>query len=260
MPIDQTKLNPELTQWLETRQSTLKITKTTITPSGHTLDWIPIESQDPTGKIASAPPMTGMPVRTEDREKAALPVTFELDDPKVERGPAGTVPLLRPEFSALSRTIALKDFLNKSGGLLVNKNRSNKKPTDPNPFGYFHGTDGQGSKAYGCDFFLNVWDPSINNPAGPGDDHSILQTWLQNYDKPELQSIEGGWTVDQNLNGDTQPHIFTYYTTNGYTQDGDNLEATIASTKAGCSTATPSFPASGSTASAPMAALSTKCQ
>ena len=91
---------------------------------------------------------------------------------------------MRPNLSVLTRTIALKDYLNKSGGLLVNKDRPNKKPTDPNPFGYFHGTDGQSVKAYGCDFFLNVWDPSINNPVGPGDDHSILQTWLQNYDKP----------------------------------------------------------------------------
>jgi len=37
------------------------------------------------------------------------------------------------------------------------------------------------------------------------------------------QSLEGGWTVDQSLNGDTQPHVFTYYTTNGYKQDGDNI-------------------------------------
>ena len=106
--IDQTKLNPELTQWLATRQSALKIAKTTTTPSGHTLDWIPIESQDPTGKIASPPAVTSLPVRLEDKEKPALPVTLELDDPKVERGPAGTVPLLRPNLSVLTRTIALE--------------------------------------------------------------------------------------------------------------------------------------------------------
>jgi Neprosin len=27
-------------------------------------------------------------------------------------------------------------------------------------------------------------------------------------------SIEGGWTVDELLNGDTNPHVFTYYTNN----------------------------------------------
>ena len=184
MAIDETKLNPELTKFLATRQSALKIVKTTTTPSGQTLDWIPIESQDPAGKIASPPATTSMPVRTADAQKPVKAVSLELDDPKVERGPAGTVPLVRPNLSVLKRTVALKDYLNKSGGLLVNKNRPNKKPTDPSPFGYFHETDSQGVKAYGADGFLSVWGPKIDLPSAPGDDHSILQFWLQNYDKP----------------------------------------------------------------------------
>jgi hypothetical protein len=222
MAIDQNKLNPELAQWLAARQSALKIVKTTTTPSGQTLDWVPIESQVRDGKIASPPPVTPLPVGSGEKDKPVTAVTLELDDPKVERGPAGTVPVVRPSFSHLTTTLALKDFLKKSGGTLVNKNRPNKKPTDPNPFGYFHGTDGQNVTAFGCDFIANVWDPKIDLPSAPGDDHSILQTWLQCYN-PKFQSIEGGWTVDQNLNGDTQPHIFTYYTTNGYAQDGNNL-------------------------------------
>jgi hypothetical protein len=224
MAIDQSKLNPELSDWLAKRQSALKIVKTTTTPSGQTLDWIRIGDQDPTGKIASAPPVSAMPARTADAQKQVKAASFELDDPKVERGPEGTVPLVRPDISQLTKTVTLQDYLSKQGGLLVNKNRRNKKPSDPNPFGYFHGTDGQNVQAYGCDFFLNIWDPAINDPAtAGGDDHSILQTWLQNYDKPQLQSLEGGWTVDKGLNGDTQPHVFTYYTVNGYSQDGDDL-------------------------------------
>jgi hypothetical protein len=38
-----------------------------------------------------------------------------------------------------------------------------------------------------------------------------------------LQSLEAGWIVYQNLNGDWVPHLFTYYTTNGYSEDGDGL-------------------------------------
>jgi hypothetical protein len=223
MAIDQSQLNPELSTWLKARQGALKIVKTTVTPSGQTLDWIPIESQRPAGKIASAPPNNSMPVRTAEAQKPIKAVGFELDDQTIERGPAGTVPLVRPDLSPLTRTVALKDYQNKKGGALVNKSRPNKNPTDPNPAGYFHATDGQSAKVYGCDFFLNVWDPAIDLPSAPGDDHSILQVWLQNYDKPQLQSIEGGWTVDKSLNGDTIAHIFTYYTTNGYSQDGDNL-------------------------------------
>jgi hypothetical protein len=78
-------------------------------------------------------------------------------------------------------------------------------------------------KNYGCDFLVNVWNPTIDVPSSSGEDHSIMQIWLQNYSKPQSQSVEGGWTVDQSLNNDLVAHIFTYYTTNGYSNDGDNL-------------------------------------
>jgi hypothetical protein len=222
MAIDPVKLNPELAAWLKARQASLKIVKTTTTPSGKTIDWVPIESQQPAGEIATPPPAAALSEHAEDPRQPVKPVTFELDDPKVERGPAGTVPILRPDISRLTRTIALKDFLTKRGGAKVNKQRHNKQPTDPNPAGYFHNTDSQNGKFYGWDGRINVWDPKVNIPSSPGDDHSILQVWLQNYDKPHLQSLEGGWTVDDSLNGDLKPHIFTYYTVNGYTSDGDN--------------------------------------
>ena len=48
-----------------------------------------------------------------------------------------------------------------------------------------------------------------------------MQCGLQNADgNGVLQSLEAGWTVDRGLNGDWSPHIFTYFTTNGYSQDG----------------------------------------
>jgi len=222
-PLDQKQLNPELLQWLASRQKALKISKTTTTPSGQTLDWVPIESQVAAGaKIASAPPTTLLPVRTEDAQRPVKLVGFELDDPKVERGPAGTVPILRPDLSRLTKTVALKDFHLKPGGLLVNKHRPNKQPSDPDPAGFFHDVDNQNGTFYGWEGNLNVWDPSINIPAAPGADHSILQVWIQNHAKPKLHSLESGWTVDQSLNGDTHPHLFTYYTNNGYTADGNN--------------------------------------
>src|ERR1017187_9262440 len=98
MPIDQQQLNPDLLKSLALRQSALKIAKTTTTPSGQTLDWVPIESQvAAAAQLASAPPATLLPVRTEDAQRPVKLVGFELDDPKVERGPAGTVPILRPD-------------------------------------------------------------------------------------------------------------------------------------------------------------------
>ena len=204
-------------------QAARKIARTTTTLKGHVLDWVPLESQVASGRIASPPPMSAMPVRVADPHQPIHAAGFELEAPNAERGPAGTVPLLRADPARLSSTLNVQNFTRKRGGLLVNRSRRNLQPTDPNPAGYFHQTDSQNGTFYGWDGFINVWDPSINTPGGNGTDHSIMQVWMQNYDKPQLQSIEGGWTVDQSLNGDTQPHIFIFYTTNGYTQEANNL-------------------------------------
>jgi hypothetical protein len=221
MAANQSQLNPELVQWLNERQQSLQIKKTTVTPSGTTIDWVPIESQVASGKIATAPPAP--PARVDDPRHPAKPVTFELDDTSVERGPEGTVPIVRPDLSQLTKSIALDDYLTKRGGLRVNRNRSGKVPADPSPAGYFHNMVSQDGLFYGWDGAFNVWDPAINIPGGgDGTDHSILQVWLQT-DNQVQQSVEGGLTVDKSLNGDLLPHIFTYYTTNAYAKDGNNL-------------------------------------
>jgi len=214
----------ELLNWLAQRQAQLRIVKTTTTPNGQLLDWVPIESQVPSGKIASPPPRAADGLNGHDAQKPVGLAPLEMDDPSIERGPAGTVPILRPDVSTLTTTFLPKRGAAKQGGLFVNKRRREMFPTDPNPANYFHATTEQTATVYGCDGFLSVWDPAINVPNGNGEDHSIMQTWLLNYDNPQqAQSVEAGWTVDHSLNGDTVPHIFTYYTTNGYAQDGDNL-------------------------------------
>jgi hypothetical protein len=53
------------------------------------------------------------------------------------------------DLSKVGKTVGLDDFLAKRGGFLVNVNRTNKKPADPNPFGYFHATSSQWSTVYG---------------------------------------------------------------------------------------------------------------
>lgn len=224
----QRHLHRELSNWLDARQSSLKIVKTTTTPLGQTLDWIPFDSQHSVGKSAPAISASHKPMRSAKRPDGVKAAAFELYDSGVERGPEGTVPIVRPNLLTLKRTVALKDYANKRGGLLVNKDRLSKTPVDPDPLGYFHAVESAWTTAYGCDGVLNVWSPSVNNPAGQGDDHSIMQTWLLNYDKQTAdgkaiaQSVEMGWTVDPGLNnGSTAPHLFTYYTTNGYAQDGD---------------------------------------
>ncbi len=73
------------------------------------------------------------------------------------------------------------------------------------------------SSTYGCQTLSQVSQPYVEL----SNDHSVMQLTLQNYDRPQLQSLEAGWSCDHSLNGDWSPHLFTYYTTNGYTNDGD---------------------------------------
>jgi len=211
--VDEHQMDDEFERWLDVRKANLKIVKTTKTPRGQILDWIPIESQAPTGTIATPPKVA--PVGDLGGAR------FEFDDPGFETGPAGTVPIVRPS------SIPVKEKT-KRGGLHIARRlyarlHPERAPKDPNPFGYFHASEGQYTSVFGCDGFINVWDPAINRPAGAEDDHSLMQLWLLNYGQPQVQSVEFGWTVDQSLNGNTSPCIFTYYTTNGYRQDGDNV-------------------------------------
>jgi hypothetical protein len=215
MPTDKSLDSGDFEQWLAARHTNLRVVKTTTTPRGQILDWIPIESQTPNGVIAT-PPALEPPVHL-DGHRAAQ---FEYTDPRFEPGPARTVPIVRPTASARAKR--------KHGSLLLARRHyarlhpEAREPADPNPFGYFHASQGEETAAYGCDGFISVWDPKINQPAGPSDnDHSLMQLWL--LDQPHGQSVEFGWTVDEGLNRDTSPHIFSFYTTNNWGQPGDNV-------------------------------------
>src|SRR6185312_13602187 len=120
--------NREISDWFRQRHSRRTIVKTTTTHGGETLDWIPIESQHPRGRIATPPP----PIEPHTLTDAELAhATFELDHPHAERGPSGTVPILRKRLHMVGKDVALKDYLSKRGGLLANRQRRNQQPTDP---------------------------------------------------------------------------------------------------------------------------------
>lgn len=193
-------LSPEIADYFRKRQARLKVVQTTRTPFGQILDWIPIETQVSNGSIAIPPP----PYENDVDDQTAH-VRLDLQDESAERGPAGTVPILRKNLDALHDTRPLTKYLSKN------------QPLDPGST-YFHCTSSQHSNCIGAGSWLSVWQPYVEG----SNDHSIMQLGLQNFDNPLVQSLEAGWTCDQSLNGDWSPHLFTYYTTNGYTNDGDN--------------------------------------
>ncbi len=213
---DHDTTDPRLTAWFEARSRSLGATTSTTTPAGHVGDWVPAESQV-AGELATPPPTGTTPHGVAAGESVVGP---ELD--VGEAGPDGHVPILRPDPSRIS-LLQVTGHRAKRGGALVNMNRPAGQITPPNPQGYFHDTSSQWVTSYGCEAWLNVWTPQVALPSSPGDDHSISQFWLQNYQTPHTQSIEAGLTVDRGLNGDLSNHIFSYFTANGYASDGDNV-------------------------------------
>jgi Neprosin len=93
------------------------------------------------------------------------------------------------------------------------------EPPDPAGGSFVHCTNGMCAACWGADGVFNVWNPTTET----FEDHSIMQLGLQNFDEPQLQAVEAGWIVCQLLNGDGRPHLFTYYTTNGYGSGADNV-------------------------------------
>jgi hypothetical protein len=153
--------------WLEQRQSALRITTTTATPDGQTLDWIPVESQ--TSAAIGAPPPAVPPsaaslaVSASAPERPTASVSFDIGD----AGPAGHVPVPRPDPARIDSLDRLARVQSKSGGLRVNVNCTNKKPADPNPAGYFHALSSEWITSYGADAWLNLWDPVVDIPLDP---------------------------------------------------------------------------------------------
>lgn len=200
--------------WMKQRQNNLNIFKTSTTPRGQILDWVPIESQT-NETIASPPPVTLHQLVESDPNRPTRSVRFDVG----VQGPAGCVPILRPDVSTLTES-ALE--VGKQGGLLLNTDVS--AYAAPNMRGYFHATCVQSISAYGCQGTFNVWNPTVDNSVAKGGDHSISQIWLVNNQKGHRQTIEGGLVVKQAINGDTATHVFTYFTTCGYEPpSGDNL-------------------------------------
>jgi hypothetical protein len=207
------RLNSDVMRYYEERAKNLNIQKTTVTPDGQILDWVPIESQVPQGQIATIP---------SERERTRRSNSFAVADVCSvlgEEGPEGTVPILRPRISL---TADLAQFARKrkvDGRRILGVKAGKSKPPAPNLKGYYHATASQSVKCYGCDTVLSLWDP-ICELSG---DHSLTQIGIQNYDNPKLQSIEAGCMCSQDQYGDDRLHLFTYYTTNGYDTDADGL-------------------------------------
>jgi hypothetical protein len=208
----------EIHQYLSDRYARRDVITQTRTPGGLEIDWVPIESQFG-GRCLADPPDEGRPPKFEHGERGAELMTFELERPDVELGPRGTVPLLRTPIDRIRPNVGLNDWLAKGA-------RANRVAPAGKSAGYeVPGTDvhkhvyaTQNVTCYGTEGNINAWDPYTNW----SDEFSLGQLWLIRGSGSGQQTLEVGHQEYKDLYGDWVPHLFLFYTTNNYTEQGDN--------------------------------------
>lgn len=210
----------EIHRYLSDLYARREVVARTVTPQGQLIDWIPIESQTPDGKIAE-PPDEDRPMMPRGGTYPAEPGRFELQAEDAELGPPGTVPVVCLPIELIRPEGDLQDWLAKGG-----KAWRLRPPDDPGRSAGF--TDDKIRKYalayqyvlnYGTEGIINKWRPFVDW----SDELSLGQFWVSRGDGLQTQTIEAGHQAYRNQYGDWEPHLFIYYTTNNYTQSGDDL-------------------------------------
>ena len=217
----------ELESYLEERLKRLAPVATTRTPSGAIIDWVPREAQLGGAPVATPPPP---PVIEESQRK--LLATPELLMAGVEQGPPGTVPFRRPDVTRMSHTQSLAEQAQwkvpPPDGLLSREHNAKAAaeaaglPPSPAPdyTGHYYGNSGQAVTNYGGIGSLSCFQPAVSSSGH----FSLIQIGCTNSQQGYYQSAEAGWIVLPNqYGGDYTPHLFTFFTTNGYGKQDDYL-------------------------------------
>ncbi|KAI9756060.1 MAG: hypothetical protein M4579_004030 [Chaenotheca gracillima] len=214
-PKDKRQYEDNIRTYFNDRTDRLNIVKTTTSSRGSTIDWVKIDSQGP---IAAAPPAPGP-----SHFKSTL--VAELDQEGSEKGPQGTIPVVRKNLDLISYTKSLDDYLSKTRGTRRGMPRifsvaEDEPPAAQDTATHRYGSSQQAVVCYGGEGNLSYWDPHVET-AG---DFSLLQIGMINAGgQSQAQTVEAGWQVFQELSGDYSAHLFTYFTTNGYTAQGNGL-------------------------------------
>lgn len=210
----------DIIAYFEKQRCNLKIVKTTKSPSGQIIDWIPIESQ---GIIASPPPggpnLPELPDDAKDAIYNDTPILGDLECEGAELGPEGTVPVPRLDLSRVSGNRSLAELLTKSlprpdASRTTTKALAEVLTPDPDADNHFYAQAYQFGKCYGGQGQYSCFDPSIEET----NDMSLIQTGLLNEQLGFMQSVEVGLEVITDFYGDSKPHLFTYFRTHGTDQ------------------------------------------
>jgi hypothetical protein len=209
----------EIRQYLRDQYARRDVVARTTTPSGQEIDWIPVESQEGWSEVAE-PPETDPDERSSDPDRVAHPVPSDLGQ-EAESAPAGTVPVVRRPIELMRPVGDLQDWLAKG----PRKKRSTppddtmeSPAADAAPVHkYAHAI--QTVPCFGAEGTINTWKPYVQW----SNEFSLGQLWLANNSSAGRQTIEVGAQTFKDQNHDWEPHLFIFFTTNGYGQSGDNL-------------------------------------
>jgi hypothetical protein len=209
----------EIHQHLRDQEASLRIRETTTTPMGEQVHWIDLESQVEGGRVAD-PPSEDEPLTVlREGERELHPLTFDLGYPGAKHGPPGTVPVLKRDLSRIHPRGTLQDFLSKwnrpAPGPFPERDQI-IPPLAGSPHEYAY-TSHSGT-CYGAEGNISAWDPYTAH----SDEFSLGQVGMAASSNGGLQTVEAGHQEYRDLYGDWVPHLFVYYTTNGYTSSGDN--------------------------------------
>ena len=83
---------------------------------------------------------------------------------------------------------------------------------------HWHALVGEELLCFGSEAQFSCFDPYTDS----SEQFSLIQTCLLNDQSGVRQTIEAGWQEYQGILGDWIPHLFVYYTTNGYRWDDDD--------------------------------------
>lgn len=127
------------------------------------------------------------------------------EDGNTRACPEESFPRLMPKLENLYRFQKLEDIFRKYPKEILSS-------TPPAPHEYanaYRWVNNIGSSAY-----FNIWAPYVQTSTN---EFSLSQLWVTGGKRDNLQTAETGWHVFPYIyGGDTQPHLFIYYTTHNY--------------------------------------------
>ncbi|KAI0907163.1 hypothetical protein F4823DRAFT_33314 [Ustulina deusta] len=195
---------------IRARTDGLEVVATTSTAEGQVIDWVVPESQT-SGSIASPPPVPATKRSVQNKTIRAL-----LAANSALQGPNGTVPIPRSSGA----TKATKRLPTKQDdGPLAKVNAA----ADSSAGQHWYASSGQSVTNKGGKGTFSLFKAFTQSNA----DFSLLQTAVVRSNAAHAgtgavtQTVEAGWINYPNQV--SAPHLFSYFTTNGYSADGNNV-------------------------------------